>query len=113
MKDVHLRAKRGITLLMARQVVLQVLTFIGGVVLARTLDPLQFGLYAIATFLVSTCSLLGDFGLAPSIIQRKTDLSQEDLQVGFTLQQAITTTVVLALFFAAPWLVSLYPKAPP
>lgn len=113
MSDIHARAKTGIKLLMGRQVFLQVLTFGGGVVLARVLGPAQFGLYAIATVLVSAFAMLGDFGLAPSFIQRKEDLTELDLRVGFTLQQIFTTAVVGVLFLAAPWLVHLYPKAPP
>lgn len=113
MSSVNVKAKRGIKLLMARQVIVQIITFAGGVVLARILSPTDFGLYAIATFLVHTFALFGDFGLAPSLIQRKTELSEHDLQVGFTVQQIFTTIVVIALLVSAPWLVMLYPKAPP
>ena len=109
----HGRARRGIKMLMGRQIVLQAVTFGGGVVLARTLGPAQFGLYAMATYLVQIVAQFGDFGLAPSFIQRKRELSERDLQVGFTLQQAITTLIVLLLLLAAPQLARLYPKAPP
>ena len=113
MQDYHIRAKHGIKLLMGRQVCLQALTFGGGVILARVLGPAQFGLYAIATFLVSTFALLGDIGLAPSFIQRKEELTDRDLCVAFTLQQGLTTLIVSLLLLTAPWLVALYPKAPP
>lgn len=112
MSDIHARAKQGLKLLMGRQVLLQILTFGGGIVLARVLGPAQFGLYAISTFLVSAFALFGDFGLAPSFIQRKEELTELDLRVGFTLQQIITTVIVALLFVAAPWLAHLYPKAP-
>ena len=107
------QAKRGIKLLAARQVVLQILTFAGGVVLARTLDPSVFGLYVIASFLVSLFAMVGDFGLAPSLIQRTEALTDLDLQVGFTLQQVLTVVIVLALWVSAPLLAGFYPGAPP
>jgi len=113
MKDVHARASKGIKLLLGRQVLLQIVTFAGSVILARVLNPAQFGLFAIAMFLVGTFSLLGDFGLAASLIQRKEDLSEQDLRVGFTLQQALTSAIVAILLIAAPFLARLYPKAPP
>jgi O-antigen/teichoic acid export membrane protein len=109
----HQRARRGIKLLMGRQVIVLILTFGAGIVLARALDPAEFGLYAIASFLVSAFALFGDFGLAPSLIQRKKEITELDLRVGFTLQQITTTVVVVLLLIAAPWLASLYPKAPP
>lgn len=112
MTDFNVRAKQGIKLLIGRQVFLQVLTFGGGVVLARVLSPTHFGLYVIATSLVGTFAIFGDFGLAPSFIQRKQELTDHDLRVGFTLQQIVTTAVVVSLFAAAPALTRLYPKAP-
>lgn len=113
MSDVHASAKKGIKLLMGRQVAVQILTFGGGIVLARVLGPAQFGLYAIVTFLVAAFALLGDFGLAASFVQRKDELTDRDLQVGFTIQQVLTSIIVVAILALAPWLVHLYPKAPP
>lgn len=109
--DVNKRAKKGIRQLLVREVVLLVLTFAGGVVLARVLDPADFGLFGITTFLVYTLALLGDCGLAPSLIQRKKELSEHDLQVGFTVQQVLLTTVVVVLWLSAPLLAGFYPKA--
>ncbi|MFQ5570584.1 MAG: oligosaccharide flippase family protein [Rhodothermales bacterium] len=109
--DVGKRAKKGIRQLLVRQVALLVLTFAGGVVLARVLDPAEFGMFGITTFLVNVLALFGDCGLAPSLIQRKADLSDRDLHVGFTLQQVLVTVVVVALWLLAPWLASFYPKA--
>jgi O-antigen/teichoic acid export membrane protein len=112
MEEVNKRAKRGIKLLLGRQVLLQIFTLIGSILLARTLSPALFGIYAIATFFVQAAALLGDFGLAPSFIQRKAELTDRELQVGFTLQQLITTVLVLLLFVVSPWLMRFYPQAP-
>jgi PST family polysaccharide transporter len=113
MSEYHDRAKRAVGLLMGRQLLLQILTFSGGVVLARTLGPGPFGLYAICSVLVGVFALVGDFGLAPSFVQRKAELTPLDLQVGFTLQQALTTIIVVALVSAAPLLGRcLYPDQP-
>jgi PST family polysaccharide transporter len=98
--------------MLIRQVGLQIVTFAGGVLLARTLAPAQFGLFGIVNVLVGIVALFGDVGLAPALIQRKTELSERDLQVGFTLQQIATTVVVVLLWFAAPLITSHYPKAP-
>jgi len=112
-QDVNKQAKKGIRLLMVRQVVLQALTMVGGIVLARTLEPSVYGLYVIATFLVAAFALFGDFGLAPSLIQRKNDIGEKDIQVAFTLQQITTSILVILLIVTAPFLVHLYKEAPP
>lgn len=113
MTNIHSKAARGIKLLMGRQVLVQLLTFVGGIILARKLDPAQFGLYGIATFLVTVFALIGDFGLAPSFIQRKNEVTERDLQVGFTMQQSLIGMLVVLLYLLAPWLAKFYPKAPP
>ena len=113
MNEVHARAKKGMKSLFVRQIFVQVLSAVAGIALARVLSPSNFGLFTIGSFLVTTLALLGDFGLAPSFIQRKNDLTDRDLQVGFTLQQVLTSCVVVILLVAAPKLVALYPHAPP
>ena len=87
MRDVHKRAKEGIRLLLVRQVFLQVFTFAGGIILARVLDPADFGVFGITTFLVNIVALFADFGMTPAPIQRKKDISDHDLQVGFTMNE--------------------------
>lgn len=52
-------------------------------VLARLLEPTDFGLIAVATIMINFVNLLTDFGLGPAIIQ-KDDLEQKDLQSLFS-----------------------------
>jgi PST family polysaccharide transporter len=107
------RANRGVKLLILRRAAMQMITFGGGVILARILTPAEFGLFGIATILVQMFELVGDVGLSPFFIQRRADVTERDLQIGFTLQQILTTVIVAVLLLAAPYLVALYPKAPP
>jgi O-antigen/teichoic acid export membrane protein len=109
----HHAARRGIKLLMLRQVGLQLFTFLGGVVIARTLGPGAYGLFGISSYLVNMLAQFADFGLAPSFIQRKAELTERDLRVGFTLQQILLSLVVIIIMAISPWLVRLYPHAPP
>lgn len=103
------RAKRGVKLMIGRQVFIQIFTFAGGIVLARTLTPEIFGIFGIATFLVTTLALFGNLGLAPSLIQRKDQLTQKDLQIAFTLQQILLTVVASLVWIVAPYFLRLYP----
>jgi O-antigen/teichoic acid export membrane protein len=113
MSEYNARAKRAIGQMMGRQVLLQCLTFAGGVVVARMLGPAPFGLYIMSSTVVGIFAMLGDFGLAPSFIQRKAELTPRDMQVGFTLQQLLTTAMVAILWVAAPLLSRwLYPDQP-
>jgi len=103
---------RGIKLLLGRQLILQVVTSVAGVILARLLAPAEFGVFIIATFVVQLFALIGDCGLAPTLIQRRQEPNDLDLRVAFTLQQALTTVIVVALVAGAPFLTRLYPHSP-
>ncbi len=70
MREVHESAKRGIRLLLARQLFTQLLAFAASVVLARRLDPADFGLFGISVFFVNALATLGDLGLKAALIQR-------------------------------------------
>jgi O-antigen/teichoic acid export membrane protein len=110
--ELNARALRGIKLLLGRQLALQLVTSVAGVVLARLLAPADFGVFIIATFVVQLFALIGDCGLAPALIQRRQDPSDLDLRVAFTVQQALTTVVVAALLLAAPFVTRVYPRSP-
>ena len=112
MNDLDRHAPRGMQALFGRQAAVQILTFAGGVVLARTLRPAEFGLYFIAAFLVNAVAALGDFGLGPSLIQRKEDVGEQDLRAAFTLQLTATSVLVAIIVGIAPWLAAAYPHAP-
>jgi O-antigen/teichoic acid export membrane protein len=107
--DYNRRAKDGIKLMFARQALIQVLTFAGGIVLTRTLTPEIFGVFGISMCFVNALALFGDFGLAPSLVQRKNDLDERDLQVAFTMQQALLTLVAVGVWFGAPYFLLMYP----
>ncbi len=111
--EINSKAKRGIKMMMGRQGILQILTFGGGIFLARLLDPATFGIYSIITFLVSVSGMVANFGLAPSLVQRRGEIAERDLRVAFTMQQALITVVVAILMLIAPQLIGFYPQAPP
>jgi O-antigen/teichoic acid export membrane protein len=62
---------------------------------------------------VSALALFGDFGLAPSLIQRKEELEDREIRVAFTCQQILVIVIVVVILATAPFLAKLYPSAPP
>jgi O-antigen/teichoic acid export membrane protein len=112
LSEINQKAKAGIKALIARQVVIQGFTFLGGIVLARTLGPLMFGIFAVATTLVNVIALFGDVGLSAALVQRRSEITDKDIQVGFTLQQCLISAVVVTLLVFSPEVVKLMPKAP-
>jgi O-antigen/teichoic acid export membrane protein len=89
------------------------LGFASGVVLARRLSPADFGLFAISTFVVVFAGMIADLGLHAGLIQRREELTTHVMRAAFTAQQVAATIAMLLLWPAAGLLPVLYPAAAP
>jgi O-antigen/teichoic acid export membrane protein len=101
-------AARGALALGARQIVVWVISLGSGIVLARLLSPADFGVFAIASFVLTAFMVFGDAGLGASLIRQQDEPSLADYRSVFFVQQAIVITVVVACWATASVVVSLY-----
>ncbi len=106
------RSSRGITLLIGRQAIIQLITFAGGIVLARVLNPADFGIFAIVSFIIGVLTYVGDLGVGASLIQRKEELTDKDLQAAFTFQLALLLLAISFIFIVSPAICDFYPQMP-
>jgi O-antigen/teichoic acid export membrane protein len=88
-------------------------TFASGIVLARTLAPADFGLFAICYFIVTFLAMASDLGLHAALVQQPEPPTERDIQTMFTVQQMATTVAFIFLWLVVEWLPSIYPKAGP
>ena len=112
-REIHDRAKRSLWLVLTRQGLVALVAFASGVVLARTLSPADFGVFAIATFVVVFAGMIADLGLTAALIQRSAELSTHELRAAFTVQQLAAVTTFAAVWAAAGLLPRVYPDSPP
>jgi O-antigen/teichoic acid export membrane protein len=97
------KALAGVGALGLRQVAVLLISFAGNVVLARTLSPADFGIYAIVAFLLQAINIFGDGGLGASLIREIDIPTEDDLRQVFTVQQGLVVSVVgLAWIVAGP-----------
>uniref|UniRef100_UPI00262BDBBA oligosaccharide flippase family protein n=1 Tax=Geobacter sp. TaxID=46610 RepID=UPI00262BDBBA len=92
----------GIYALMVRQVFVKAIFFAGNIILARILVPEVFGIYAIVNFVIQFFSTFGDVGIGAALIQKKGELTREELSTTFWLQQILACFVAGIAIFAAP-----------
>jgi O-antigen/teichoic acid export membrane protein len=95
-----------------RQVVAWVVNFGAGVVLARLLTPADFGIYAIAAFVLTAFTAFGDGGLGASLVQQEEEPTAHDYRSVFCVQQLIVGAVVLLCWALASVIVALYGLKP-
>lgn len=102
------KAVKGALVLGIRQVTVQLIGAIGGILLARLLTPAEFGVYAVFTFLFTLLTAVGDLGLGASLIRQVEEPISGDLQRVFAIRQGLALTSFALVWFAAPFLSQAY-----
>jgi len=82
-------------------------TFIIGIILARLLEPSDFGMIAILMIIVALASIFSDIGLGGALIQRKKVLEIHYSSV-FYFNISIGLLLTLITFFSASFLANFY-----
>jgi O-antigen/teichoic acid export membrane protein len=99
---------RGAFALGIRQVFIQGIGFLCGIILARLLTPSQFGIYAIVLYFQNFLISFGDAGLAASLVRQHDDPGVAEYRAIFTVQQIVVLIVSVLLWLAAPLIASKY-----
>lgn len=97
--DIELLKKKsvaGIVALTSRTFVLQIIAFSSTFLLTIFLAPSVFGIFYVVSAIIAFLAYFSDIGLAAALIQKKEELTQEDLTTTFTIQQILVLTIVAA-----------------
>lgn len=86
---------------------LHVVRFASSVLLARLLEPRDFGIVGIASILVYYTNNLSHFGLGNAIVQRK-DINDDHLNTFFTMNLSISFLLFMGFIAAAPWMADFF-----
>lgn len=84
-----------------------VLQLVAQVVLARTLGPDIFGVFAIGMVVLTFATFFSGFGFSWSLLQRIT-LHDEDVRFAWTWQLIVGVVTTVAVYFLAPFLASYF-----
>ncbi len=97
-EEVKMRSIAGVVALTSRTFILQVIAFVATFFLTIFLTPAVFGLFYVVSAIIAFLGYFSDVGLAAALIQKKENLTREDLVTTFTIQQLLVgSAVVLAL----------------
>lgn len=92
----------------------QGIAFIVQIILARLLDPTDYGLLTMLTIFISVSQVFVQSGLNTALIQRK-DITEKDYSSIFYISLFIAIALYIILFFTAPFIALFYnmPKLKP
>ncbi|MFP3766123.1 lipopolysaccharide biosynthesis protein [Prevotella intermedia] len=83
------------------------ISFMVGIVLARLLQPSEYGLLGMVTVFTAIATVFTDSGFGQAMV-RKTDLTEEDKLTAFWFSCGMGILVYIALFISAPWVSAFY-----
>ncbi|MEO7118478.1 MAG: oligosaccharide flippase family protein [Candidatus Limnocylindrales bacterium] len=100
--DVGGRGRDAVLQMLGRTVVMRVITVLGTIVLARILSVADFGVFAVLIVWLGLLMMLGDAGIAASLVQQKHEPTREEMGTAWVLQSIIWIPFVVILWFLAP-----------
>lgn len=106
------RTMKAAVALLVRQGATNGLAAGAGILLARLLAPADFGLYAVAAFVLTFAAIFADAGLAASLVRQSSPPTTHEIRAVFTAQQILVLSIVAALWLAAPLFASWYGLPP-
>lgn len=98
----------GIVALTSRTFILQLIAFGATFLLTIFLTPAIFGIFYVVSAIISFLGYFSDIGLAAALIQKKEELSRDDLRTTFTIQQILVGILVVVAFILSPAIAGFY-----
>lgn len=92
------RSLVGVVALTSRTFLLQIVAFIATFFLTIFLSPATFGVFYVVSAIISFLGYFSDIGLAAALVQKKEEVTREDLVTTFTIQQLLVGFIVLIAF---------------
>src|SRR5579872_6439655 len=96
------RSVHGVFALVSRTLFIQIVSFVVNFLLTIYFSPSVFGVYFVVTAVIAFLAYFSDIGLAAALIQKKENLTQEDMTTTFTIQQTLVITACLVAFTLSP-----------
>ncbi|CAN5172860.1 lipopolysaccharide biosynthesis protein [soil metagenome] len=109
--DIALIKKRSITgvfSLVSRTFIIQIIGQLVSLLLTIYLTKGDYGLFFLVSNVIVFLGYFSDIGLAAALIQKKEEVTPEDLKTTFTIQQGLVTFLVLLGLGISPWVAKVY-----
>ena len=86
------------------------ISLIVGIVLARLLEPSEYGLIGMVTIFTAIATVFTDSGFGQAMV-RKSDLTEEDKLTAFWFSSSMGLFIYILLFFSAPYVAIFYKES--
>lgn len=92
-EQIKKKSVKGVLSFFIRTLILQGVGLVSAFVLSAFLSPEDFGIFGIVTQVIALLVFFSDIGLAASLIQKKSEPTEEDYKTAFTIQMILAWTI--------------------
>ena len=107
MENFNKRVARGFAWEGGTRIVVQVVSWVSTIWIARILAPEDYGLVAISGIFTGLCLTISVMGLGDALINRK-DLTENDKAIAFCTTTLLSILFYITLYFSAPVVADIY-----
>lgn len=107
-ETVKKRVVSGAAILTLRTFFIQAISFFANALLTVFLGPADYGIFFLVSAVVNFLAYFGDVGFAAALIQKKDQLTKEDLRTVFTIQQTLVLLILAIVIVLTPFVQKLY-----
>ncbi len=107
-ETVKKRVVSGAAILTVRTIFIQAISLVATALLTIFLEPAEYGVFFLVAAVVSFLAYFSDIGFAAALIQKKEQLTKEDLRTVFTAQQVLVVSLLVIVFILSPLIAGFY-----
>ncbi len=107
-ESIKKKSVTGILALTSRTFLLQLIAFGATFLLTIYLTPAVFGIFFVVSAVISFLSYFSDIGLAAALIQKKEEITDDDLTTTFTIQQLLVFPIALISYLLSSKVAAFY-----
>lgn len=89
------RSIQGVFAFVTRSFLIQIITIVANFLLTIYLTEQEYGIFFIVSAAIAFLTYFSDIGLAAALIQKKDEVTEEELKTTFTIQQLLVGTAVI------------------
>jgi len=112
LEPIKKRSVVGVIALTSRTLILQLINFFSMFLLTIFLAPEVFGVFFVVSAIVNFLNYFSDIGLAAALIQKKEEITEDDLKTTFTIQQILVLFLVFVFLFFSSKIALFYKLNP-
>lgn len=100
------RSVRGVLALVSQTFIVQIISTAALLIVLTILTPADVGVFVAVTAMRRIIDFFTDFGFGAALVQKKEEITQEDINTCFTIQSTVTFLIFIFVLFLSPQIAS-------